>query len=93
MMEDTITKDKVRRSCDQVAIHPTQQVGSFVHVANQVVSCRRQLLKERVRVAIKGQVFDAAFGWSAGGEKTGAQETRNGIQFKFVLKMCSWTDC
>lgn len=61
---------------DQGATPPTQQVSSFVHVADQVVSGRRQLLEERVCVAIEGQVFYAPFGWSAGDEKAVKEKRR-----------------
>lgn len=39
----------------------TQQVRSFVHVSDQVVACRRQLLEQRVGVPVEGHVLDAAF--------------------------------
>lgn len=55
---------------------PTQQVGSFVHVADHVVCSRRQLLEERVCVAIEGQVFDAPFGWGAGEKKGSTGEIK-----------------
>lgn len=41
--------------------HLTQQVGSFVHVSYHVISCRRQLLKQRLCVAIKCKILNATF--------------------------------
>lgn len=91
--EEMITKDTVRRQCSHMivgATPPTQQVGAFVHVADQVVSSRRQLLEERVCVAIEGQVFDATFRWGAGEKrqqrkKVGLEVTGKGIKLKYVL--------
>lgn len=69
---------------------PTQQVSSFVHVADQVVSSRRQLLEERICVAIKGQVFDAPFGWGAGEEKAAMEKRRfRSHGEENSIKMCS----
>lgn len=77
--EEMITKDTVRRQCSHVivgATPPTQQVGAFVHVADQVVSSRRQLLEERFCVAIEGQVFYPAFSWGAGEKKATKEKSR-----------------
>lgn len=61
--------EEIMQSHDERAKRPTQQVGSFVHIADQVIASRRQLLKERVCVSIKGQVFYAPFSWGAGNKK------------------------
>lgn len=43
----------------------TQQICTFVHVSYEIGSCRRELLKQRVRVTVEGHVLQA-FSGSAG---------------------------
>lgn len=82
--EHQLHSEVIVQSHDQRETPPTQQVGSIVHVADQVVSSRRQLLEERVCVAIEGQVFDAPFGWSAGEAKAAKEEKGLGVTGKRV---------